>query len=107
MECGFANVSAAPGDFGSRVPSPPECFDLSDCFRRQDRLATEPNPFVQGEPDAVHLPLAANVILEFGNESEDAHDELAGARGCVDAWVIDHLEGYSLLGGSRDDAVKV
>ena len=70
MECGFANVSAAPGDFGSRVPSPPECFDLSDCFRRQDRLATEPNPFVQGEPDAVHLPLAANVILEFGNESE-------------------------------------
>ena len=99
MECGFANVSAAPGDFGSRVPWPPECFDLSDCFRRQDRLATEPNPFVQGEPDAVHLPLAANVILEFGNESE------------VPMMSLPVREVVSMLGssitGSRDDAVKV
>ena len=32
----------------------------------------------------IHLPFATNVILELRDERQDAHDELAGTRACVD-----------------------
>ena len=48
--------------------------------------------------DAVHLPLAANVVLELGDEREDAHHKPARARAGVDCRIIEHLEVNSFLG---------
>ena len=50
--------------------------------------------------------LAADVILELCNQSQDAHDELAGARAGVDRGIIDHLEADAFLGKQRDDAIE-
>ena len=42
--------------------------------------------------DAIKLPLAPNVVLELGDKRQYAHQQLAGARGGVDAWIVDHFE---------------
>ena len=57
--------------------------------------------------DAIHLTFMADVVLEFGYQRQDAHNELAGARGRVDGWVVHHLEGNPLLGELGDDAIKI
>src|SRR5262245_13732046 len=94
-------------DLRNREPICPQFFDLLHNIGGQDRLRTKPHPPGLGLVDAVLLALSADVILELGNQREDTHDQLAGARACVDAWVIEHFESYTSRGKLRDNAVEV
>jgi hypothetical protein len=38
------------------------------------------------------LALTANIVLELGNQRQNAHDKLAGARACVNRWIVEHFE---------------
>ena len=64
-------------------------------------VATEPHAPILRFGDSVHLPLSADVILELCDQRQDAHDELAGARTCVDWRTIQHLELNTLLAKLR------
>ena len=77
---------------GTVSPDLAQCSDLFDLLISQLALAPELHPSIFGLGDPVHLALTANVVLELGNESEDAHDELAGTGGGVDRGVIQNLE---------------
>ena len=65
-------------------------------MKRKRRLTPEPNTSISGFGDAIHLTFMADVVLEFGNQRQDAHNDLAGARGGIDGWVVDHLEGNTI-----------
>ena len=48
-----------------------------------------------------HLALPPNVILELSNQRQNAHHQLAGARGGVDRGVVDDPERHTLMASSQ------
>ena len=91
---------------GTRRTVRPKLLDLPHRVEPQKRLGTEPRPLGLGLVDPGLFSLPADVVLKLGDQGKDAHDQLAGACAGVDGGIIDHLEGYSLLGQLRDNAVK-
>jgi hypothetical protein len=73
-----------PHDLRHGAPILPKRADLIDSLGGELRLGAEPRPpfFSLGYP--VHLSLPPNVVLELGDQREDAHNELAGAGGRVE-----------------------
>src|SRR4029077_781851 len=67
-------------------------FHFLNYGKRQYRLGTEPNASRLGLVDSILLALAADIVLELGNQGQNTHDELAGARACVNRWVVEHFE---------------
>ena len=60
--------------------------------------APRPPFFSLGYP--VHLSLPPNIVLKLGNQSEDAHNELARARSGVD-------RGMSMRSGNRESSLSI
>ena len=57
---------------------------------RQTRAwGPEPNASRLGLVDSILLAFAADIVLELGNQRQNAHDELAGARACVNGGIVD------------------
>src|SRR4029079_11969074 len=63
-------------DLGHGKPLRSQLLDFLHDLSRQDRLGTEPHPLSLGLVDAVLLALSADIVLEFCNQGEDAHDQL-------------------------------
>jgi hypothetical protein len=62
---------------------PPQFLDLLHNLGGQNRLRTKPNLLNLGLVDAVLLALSGG--CHSRTRVKDAHDQLPGARGCVDA----------------------
>ena len=92
---------------GTVSPDSRSVSDLFDLLVSELTLATELHASILGFGDAVHLTFSPNVVLELGNESEDAHDELTRTGRGVDRGVIQNLEADSLLGELGNDAIEV
>ena len=60
--------------------------------------ATELHASILGFRNTIHLTFSPNVVLELGNQGEDAHDELTRTGRGVDRRIIQHLEACALLG---------
>src|SRR5262249_2062286 len=72
----------------------------------QKRLGTKPHALSLGLVDAILLTFAPNVVLELGNQGEDAHDQLAGAGTGVDRGIGNRLEGDTSLNELRENAIE-
>ena len=73
-----------PNDFRNGRASLPERPNFFNGVGQKKRFAPEPHASFLGLGDAIHLALMADVVLELCNQRQDAHDQLAGARACVD-----------------------
>ena len=65
-------------------------------------LAPKLHAAILGLGNPIHLTLSPDVILELGDQGQDTHDELAGARRGADRGIIHDLEADTLLTDLRD-----
>src|SRR6478672_8917423 len=106
IDTGLAKLGT-PHDFRDGRTISPQGFHLLNHGECQYRLGSKPNASRLGLIDSILLALAANIVLELGNQRQDAHDKLAGARACIDRGIVEHLELNAPLRQFRDNAIKV
>src|SRR6478752_3735068 len=106
IDTGLAELGT-PYDFRDGRTISPQGFHLLNHGECQYRLGSKPNASRLGLIDSILLALAANIVLELGNQRQDAHDKLAGARACIDRGIVEHLELNAPLRQFGDNAIKV
>ena len=66
-------------DVWHRLTGLPQFPHLLNLLWDQKGLATKSCSPLSRFLDPIHLPFTANVVLELGDQGQDAHDELSGA----------------------------
>ena len=69
---------------GTVAPSALSSLMFCTTSRVKNGLGPNLTPSAFGLVDAVLLSLPADVVLKLGDEGQDSHDQLAGARAGVD-----------------------
>jgi hypothetical protein len=93
-------------DLGDRFRAP-ELSDLLHHLLSELRLYSEAHSSLLRLGDPIKLALAPDVVLELGDQRQDAHHQLAGPRGGINAWFVDHLELDALGLKLSDNAAEI